>query len=40
MTAMINDDTDLFKLFMDNDSFKRWLTDKVFDQTYSQPISG
>ena len=30
MTAVMRDDTELFKQFMDNDSFKRWMTDTVF----------
>ena len=30
MTAMMKDDNQLFKQFMDNDGFKRWLTDTVF----------
>ena len=34
MTALLKDDTELFKQFMDNDSFKRWLTDTVFGLTY------
>ena len=34
MTAVLKDDTELFKQFMDNDSFKRWLTDTVFGITY------
>ncbi|MHB1756475.1 MAG: type I restriction endonuclease subunit R [Leptospirillum sp.] len=34
MTAVLKDDTELFKQFMDNDSFKRWLTDTVFGLTY------
>jgi type I restriction enzyme R subunit len=38
MTAVLKDDTELFKQFMDNDSFKRWLTDTVFRITYeNQP---
>ena len=35
MTAVLKDDTELFKQFMDNESFKRWLTDTVFGLTYS-----
>jgi len=35
MTAVLKDDTELFKQFSDNDSFRRWLTDTVFDLTYS-----
>ncbi len=34
MTAVLKDDTELFKQFMDNESFKRWLTDTVFGLTY------
>ncbi len=34
MTAVLKDDTELFKQFMDNDGFKRWLTDTVFQLTY------
>jgi len=35
MTSLMKDDTELFKQFMDNDSFKRWMTDTVFDLTYA-----
>ena len=34
MTAVMKDDTELFKLFMDNEGFKRWMTDMVFGLTY------
>lgn len=34
MTALLKDDTQLFKEFSDNDSFRRWLTDTVFNLTY------
>ncbi|MEW6168110.1 MAG: type I restriction endonuclease subunit R [Pseudomonadota bacterium] len=34
MTALVRDDTELFKQFVDNDSFKRWLTQTVFELTY------
>lgn len=37
MTALLKDDTELFKQFSDNVSFRRWLTDTVFSLTYSQP---
>jgi type I restriction enzyme R subunit len=37
MTAVLKDDTELFKQFMDNESFRRWLTDTVFGITYKQP---
>ena len=36
MTGLVNDDTKLFKLFMDDSGFRRWLTDKVFDLTYDR----
>ena len=31
----MNADTELFKLFMDNAGFKRWMTDTVFGLTYN-----
>jgi type I restriction enzyme R subunit len=34
MTAVLKDDTELFKQFSDNDSFRKWLTDTVFALTY------
>jgi type I restriction enzyme R subunit len=34
MTALLQDDTELFKQFSDNDGFRRWLTDTVFALTY------
>lgn len=37
MTAVLKDDTELFKQFMDNESFRRWLTDTVFGLTYEPP---
>ena len=33
MTSMMKDNSQLFKQFMDNDGFKRWMTDTVFDLT-------
>jgi type I restriction enzyme R subunit len=36
MTAVLKDDTELFKQFSDNESFRRWLADTVFGLTYSQ----
>jgi type I restriction enzyme R subunit len=36
MTAVLKDDTELFKQFMDNESFRRWLTDTVFSLTYDE----
>ncbi|MCT2996641.1 type I restriction endonuclease subunit R [Propionibacterium freudenreichii] len=34
MLRLISDDTQLFKEFQDNESFKRWLADAVFNATY------
>ena len=36
MTAVMKDDTELFRQFMDNESFKRWMTDTVFTLAYEQ----
>ncbi len=36
MTSVMKDDTELFKQFMDNQGFKRWLTDTVFGIAYEQ----
>ena len=33
MTAVLKDDTELFKQFSDNESFRRWLSDSVFSVT-------
>jgi type I restriction enzyme R subunit len=34
MTALLRDDTQLFKLFSDDESFRKWLTEMVFGLTY------
>jgi len=34
MTAVLKDDTELFKQFSDNESFRRWLADTIFALTY------
>jgi type I restriction enzyme, R subunit len=34
MTADLKDDTQLFKQFMDNESFRQWLAHTVFRLTY------
>ncbi len=34
MNSILKDNTQLFKQFMDNESFKRRLTDTVFGVTY------
>jgi type I restriction enzyme R subunit len=36
VTSLLKDDTELFKQFNDNESFKRWLNDTVFGLTYEQ----
>ena len=36
MTSLMKDDTELFKQFMDNVGFKRWLTDTVFGLAYDR----
>ncbi len=35
MTSVMKDDTELFKQFVDNESFKRWMSDTVFGLTYT-----
>ena len=34
MSGIINDDTQLYKRYADDDDFKRWLTEAVFDLTF------
>jgi len=34
MTGVLQDDTELFKQYSDNESFRRWLADMVFGLTY------
>jgi type I restriction enzyme R subunit len=36
IVSIMNDDGELFKQFMDNDSFKAWLTHRIFEQTYGE----
>ena len=31
VTAMVKDDAELFKQFMDNEGFRCWMTDAVFE---------
>jgi type I restriction enzyme R subunit len=38
MVGMMNDETELFKQFMDNEGFRRWLTDTVFGITYERSM--
>ncbi len=40
MTAVLKDDTELFKQFMDNESFRRRMTDTVFGITYEPRRAG
>jgi type I restriction enzyme R subunit len=35
MTGVMKDDTELFRQFSDNDGFKKWLSDTIFNATYS-----
>ena len=37
MNAVLKDDTELFKQFVDNESFRGWLTNIVFGLTYDAP---
>ncbi len=37
MANLLEDDTDLYKLFIDNERFRHWMTDTVFGLTYDQP---
>ena len=36
MRSVMKDDTELFKQFMDNESFKRWMSETVFNRAYDQ----
>jgi len=36
VVALLNDDTELFKQFTENESFRRWLADSVFALTYEE----
>jgi len=36
MASLLKDDAELFKQFSDNEGFRRWLTDLVFDATYAE----
>ena len=40
MTSLMKDDTQLFKQFVDNESFKRWMSDASFEIAYRQPGDG
>ncbi|HEX2894682.1 MAG TPA: type I restriction endonuclease [Marmoricola sp.] len=36
MMAVLRDDTELFKQFSDNEGFRRWLSDAIFQATYGR----
>jgi type I restriction enzyme R subunit len=38
MTGILSDDTQLFKQFLDDPQFKRWLSDMVFRMTYKEAV--
>ena len=40
MTSVMKDDTELFKQYMDNPGFKRWMADTVFGIAYEQAAAG
>lgn len=37
IVEMLTDQTELFKQFMDNQSFRKWLADTIFTETFHQP---
>ena len=39
MTSVMKDDTELFKQFVDNEGFKRWMNDTVFGLAYDRPAA-
>ena len=39
MTGVMKDDTELFKQFVDNEAFKRWMSDTVFGLAYDRPAA-
>ncbi len=39
MTGMLQDDAELFKQFSDNESFRRWMTERVFSVTYEGDLA-
>ena len=40
MVSLMNDDTELFKQFVDNPDFRRWMADTVFGLTYEPSSAG
>ncbi|OQZ00134.1 MAG: DEAD/DEAH box helicase [Candidatus Brocadia sp. UTAMX2] len=39
IVEMLTDHTELFKQFMDNQSFKKWLADTIFNETYKKKLA-
>jgi len=39
IVEMLTDHTELFKQFMDNQSFKKWLADTIFTETYKKKLA-
>jgi type I restriction enzyme R subunit len=39
MTELLADHTELFKQFSDNPSFKKWLTETIFNLTYEDEVA-
>ena len=37
MMELLADHTELFKQFSDNPGFKKWLSDTIFQSTYTEP---
>jgi type I restriction enzyme R subunit len=40
MTSIMKDDTELFKQYMDNEGFRRWVADTVFGLTFQPEPRG
>ena len=40
MMSMMKDDGELLRQFLDNEGFRRWMTDTVFDLTYNRAAAG
>lgn len=38
MSGILKDDTQLFKQYSDNESFKKWLSEAIFAATYEDPL--
>ena len=38
MTGIVNDDTELYRQFVDNDGFKKWMSGVVFKLTYGNGV--